>query len=291
MFPANRDCPRRPRTLPQPKPRPRRKKPGRESRLNKDVSLETREDPVTHSVYFLAAACLAGAGDPAPMPVGSALVAPAPVYSAPAYTYPAPAYQAPEGRPGFMSRFKSKMGGMFHKKQAPATCPCQQQNQTVPNAEPPLADQGPLQQTSFPQITYPQTSSSSSYSQVPLLSRTRVVGSEEVSEEGDKPAQVLNSKYVEKVGHEEDYSWVTGQLYYVHASSSGYWVVRYATVDTEDKFGGAVVLAPAVNMKNYREGDLVSVKGEVINNGRANKHLGGPLYRATSIDMIDRADQ
>jgi len=51
-----------------------------------------------------------------------------------------------------------------------------------------------------------------------------------------------------------------------------------------------VVLKPAAEMKNFREGDLVSVNGEVLTDGRASKYLGGPLYRVTSINMIDRAD-
>jgi hypothetical protein len=100
----------------------------------------------------------------------------------------------------------------------------------------------------------------------------------------------IHKRYQDKIGHEEDYSWVTGQLFYLHAGTSGIWVVRYATVDTEDKFGGSVVLAPNVNMKNFREGDLVSVRGEILNEGRASQYSGGPLYRAVSVDMVDRAD-
>jgi hypothetical protein len=93
-----------------------------------------------------------------------------------------------------------------------------------------------------------------------------------------------------KIGHETDYSWITGQLTFVHTGTSGVWVVRYATVDTEDRFGGSVVLAANVEMRNFREGDLVSVRGEVLNEGRATNILGGALYRPSHIDMIERAD-
>jgi hypothetical protein len=99
----------------------------------------------------------------------------------------------------------------------------------------------------------------------------------------------IHQRFLDKVGHENDYSWVTGQLQYVHANG-GLWVVRYATVDTEDRFGGSVVLAPTINMKNFREGDLVSVHGEILNEGRATTVLGGALYRASHVDMIERAD-
>jgi hypothetical protein len=100
----------------------------------------------------------------------------------------------------------------------------------------------------------------------------------------------LRTEYVYHIGHSDDYSWVTGQLYYVRAGK-GLWVVRYATVDTEDKYGGSVVLAPAVNMKNFREGDLVSVQGEILSEDRASRYVGGPLYRAAHVELIERADQ
>jgi hypothetical protein len=99
----------------------------------------------------------------------------------------------------------------------------------------------------------------------------------------------VKKAFQSKVGHADDYSWITGQLFYVHADG-GVWVLRYASVGEEDRYGGSAVLATAVNMKNYREGDLVSVSGEVLDQGRASRHLGGCLFRASSIDMIERAD-
>jgi hypothetical protein len=83
---------------------------------------------------------------------------------------------------------------------------------------------------------------------------------------------------------------VTGQLFYIHAAGQGFWVVRYAPVDQEDKYGGSVVLAGAANMQNFREGDLICVHGEVLNEGKATKYLGGPLYRALTVDMVERSD-
>jgi hypothetical protein len=113
-------------------------------------------------------------------------------------------------------------------------------------------------------------------------------------EKNPKPEGMLTSdlktEYMYHIGHADDYSWVTGQLYYVHAAG-GLWVVRYATVDTDDKYGGSVVLAPAVNMKNFREGDLVSVAGGIADDSRASKNLGGPSYQATHVELIERADR
>ena len=237
---------------------------------------------MTHSAYLLAAAWLVSAGEPAPLPAGPVQ----PVYSVPADATPMPVYSYPvqESQPGFFGRLKSKLGGLFNKKSS--TCPCQHQQQQqqlyypapvpVLNSEPPLAEQ----------ISLKQLVPSQGY----IVPVNPEGSSEELSETPAQDGQPISKKFVSKVGHEEDYSWVTGQLSLAHTSEGDFWVVHYATLDMEDKYGGSIVLAPAVSMRNYREGDLVSVKGEVIDEGRANKHLGGALYRVQSIDMIDRAD-
>jgi hypothetical protein len=97
--------------------------------------------------------------------------------------------------------------------------------------------------------------------------------------------QEIKKEYLSRLGNAADYSWVTGQLFYVHAGG-GLWVVRYAPVDREDHYGGSVVLAAATNMDRCHEGDLVTVHGEILNEGRATKYLGGPLYRGTSVEVV-----
>jgi hypothetical protein len=96
-------------------------------------------------------------------------------------------------------------------------------------------------------------------------------------------------KYQDKVGHETDYSWVTGHLFYVHVDG-GKWVVRYAAPDEVDRSGGSIVLTPTVEMRNFREGDLVNVYGEILDGGQAARPLGAALYRVKSIQMVERAD-
>jgi len=71
----------------------------------------------------------------------------------------------------------------------------------------------------------------------------------------------------------------------VHADG-GLWVLRYSPLSDEDRNGGSVVLARDINMDKYREGDLVTVHGEIIDQ-HASKFLGGPLYRASSIELVD----
>jgi hypothetical protein len=101
------------------------------------------------------------------------------------------------------------------------------------------------------------------------------------------PPQEIRKEYLPRIGNDPEYRWVTGQLFYIHAEG-GMWVVRYAPVDREDRYGGSVVLAPAVNMDNFQEGDLVTVHGEVLSEGRANKYLGGALYRGLEVRLEDR---
>jgi hypothetical protein len=99
----------------------------------------------------------------------------------------------------------------------------------------------------------------------------------------------LSRRHESRVDHAPDYSWLTGQLFYVHADG-GLWILRYAPLSTEDRNGGSVVLARDLRMDTYREGDLVTIHGEIINE-RASKFLGGPLYRAQSIQLVERDPQ
>ena len=48
-----------------------------------------------------------------------------------------------------------------------------------------------------------------------------------------------------------------------------------------------VILARDREMNEYREGDLVTVEGEVISD-RGSPRLGGPLYRVRSMTLVDR---
>jgi hypothetical protein len=101
------------------------------------------------------------------------------------------------------------------------------------------------------------------------------------------PSQI-KPEFARKVGHSEDYSVVTGQVYRVHVDG-GRWVVRFAPLDEEDRYGGSIVLAPAISLGEIREGDLVRVHGEILDKGRASKHLGGPLYRALTVELVERS--
>jgi hypothetical protein len=108
------------------------------------------------------------------------------------------------------------------------------------------------------------------------------------AQEDPKNPFELDRRYEARLDRAADYSWLTGQLFYVHADG-GLWVLRYAPLSDEDRNGGGVVLVRDRQMDSYRHGDLVKVHGELLD-ARGSKYLGAPLYRATSIQLLDRGD-
>jgi hypothetical protein len=96
----------------------------------------------------------------------------------------------------------------------------------------------------------------------------------------------LSRRYENRVTNAADYSSLTGQLFFVHADG-GLWVLRYAPLWKEDRNGGSIVLARGTVMDSYREGDLVSVHGDILSQ-KSSVFLGGPLYRVSDINLVDR---
>jgi hypothetical protein len=83
-------------------------------------------------------------------------------------------------------------------------------------------------------------------------------------------------------GHAPDYSWVTGELQFVHVRSE--WRVRYASVDEEDRYGGSLTLTEMGSMSSYSDGQMVRVTGRVIHADERE-----PLYRVGSIQVLHGA--
>lgn len=108
---------------------------------------------------------------------------------------------------------------------------------------------------------------------------------DKVETEAKNPFE-LARRYEKRANRAADYSRLTGQLFYVHADG-GLWVLRYASIAEEDANGGSVILAKDSVMNNYREGDLVTVEGQVISK-KGSRSLGGPLYQVRSISLVDR---
>lgn len=198
---------------------------------------------------------------------------------------PMPVYtQQQAEKPTLLGNMRSRLNSLFGKEQPQQGCQkCQQAHYIYPSAgqpavitmEPPQAN-GAIRTVSAREF-------------VPSQNRPQLGEPVVVQQQPQQEVFQVKDQFQRKIGRADDCSWVTGQLFYVHADG-GKWILRYAAVDEEDKYGGSVVLAPAVNMKNFREGDLVSVTGHILSEARASKYLGGPLYRVETIDMMERAD-
>ena len=120
----------------------------------------------------------------------------------------------------------------------------------------------------------------------PAVFEVAPVSTTTIEKESKSPFD-LDRRYENRVDRAADYSRLTGQLCFVHADG-GLWVLRYASLSNEDANGGGVVLARDRQMDSYREGDLVTVHGEILNQ-KGSRFLGAPLYQASSIELVERA--
>jgi hypothetical protein len=85
-----------------------------------------------------------------------------------------------------------------------------------------------------------------------------------------------------RYGHADDYSWLVGTLQRVNVPD-GRWKIRYCPLDVVDRWGGSVILAQDARVDQFKEGDAVFVKGEILAD-RPSLYVAGPLYRIHSIE-------
>jgi hypothetical protein len=89
-----------------------------------------------------------------------------------------------------------------------------------------------------------------------------------------------------KIGRDEKFEWITGQVEF----ENGNLVLYYATPETVDKYHGRIVLlADKTDLKQYRKGDLVSVRGQVSQ--RQTMQGMVPIYHVTLASLIERPKQ
>lgn len=86
-----------------------------------------------------------------------------------------------------------------------------------------------------------------------------------------------------KIGRDEKFEWITGQF----EIENGNFVLYYATPETVDKYNGRIVLLPdKTDLKQYRRGDLISVRGQVSQ--RTTMQGMVAIYHVTLATLIDR---
>lgn len=113
------------------------------------------------------------------------------------------------------------------------------------------------------------------------------VGAQQMMTMNGQAAPVdVRREFQNKVGHAEDYRWVTGQLFFL--ASDNLWAVRFTSPNEPEQFGGCAVLAPGLEMGNAKDGDLVSVNGQVIPNVQGSRTVNSCFYKATNITPLER---
>lgn len=83
-------------------------------------------------------------------------------------------------------------------------------------------------------------------------------------------------------GHDADFRSITGELRKI----DGIWVVRYASSDAANGSEGYAILFSEVDMTSFREGDMVSVRGNVIS--ASSTEARATHYRVSSVELIER---
>ena len=84
-------------------------------------------------------------------------------------------------------------------------------------------------------------------------------------EPATQPVSIVDDDYA-VYGRDPEFRWVLGRLERI-AGNGGQWRLRYATLDTWDEHGTSLVLEPDVRLDEYRDGDFVYVRGEVVSHG------------------------
>lgn len=86
-------------------------------------------------------------------------------------------------------------------------------------------------------------------------------------------------------GHAPDYSWISGELWYVPGKNV--WRVHYAGPADRDKYGGVMTLSDAGPMADYRIGQLVYVEGRPA---EGSGQSGTAVYRVTKLLELVNSD-
>lgn len=102
-----------------------------------------------------------------------------------------------------------------------------------------------------------------------------------------RPANSLPERVASKVGHEKDYTWITGVLTRIPGFKSQ-WVVRYAGPFELDKYNGSVMLSRTPDTNQFSDGDLVNVHGRIVPNARGAGPHAGAVYEASDMFLIEK---
>ncbi len=208
-----------------------------------------------YSVLLLTASLFPAA--PGDVPADSKAQAPAPAVQATTTAMPVDAASAP--KPTFGQRLRNFFTPQRPERpEAPVIEP-RNVHVAAPTASTPATDSGPRATLGAPVTT------------VTAL----------------RPSYDLADNDLRLVGHEQDYSWITGKLFHA-PGANGRLLLRYTAPYEQDRYSGAVLLTGAQELASYHEGDLVCVHGKVVDSARGS---GNATYHVNSVDLIQRGPQ
>lgn len=65
-----------------------------------------------------------------------------------------------------------------------------------------------------------------------------------------------------RYAHDPKYHWLVGTVEYSRIQQA--WLLRYVSVEEEDRYGGCVTLVAPNNQMTFKPGQIVRVEGELI---------------------------
>ena len=179
-----------------------------------------------------------------------------------------PSTQINAGTPNIFTRLGDKVNSLFGPKVAPEQNVSHGQTAAVVSTmEPPLLET--VEQPRGLPFTQPQPGRFESAA----IEMVQIQDAPVVS-----TRQMILDGQVHKVGHNADYSGITGRLEIVN----GAYFVHYAAPESGDRFNGRMILTGNLDLNLFRTADLVTIRG-VVRPGRTVS-----LYEAHYVELLER---
>lgn len=149
---------------------------------------------------------------------------------------------------------------------------------SVASAQPQLAKNGPPTATLPPVVPAPANTAAEA-----PINLTNFVNSNPslTNEPGGVPSATVDAAAHSCFSHSGDYCELTGQIQ--HSRITKGWRLRYASVDEVDRYGGSVTLVEDAKLSGLNDGDLVHVRGRLVNHDESGI---APPYEVLSIQPI-----
>lgn len=85
----------------------------------------------------------------------------------------------------------------------------------------------------------------------------------------------------QRYGHDANYHWLIGTLDYSRIQDA--WVLRYVSLEEDDRYGGCVTLVAPGSSRNLKPGQTVRVEGALIDPSSSQLR---PAFQVRSIRVV-----